>query len=64
MLIVCWLCCANVPSLDLSKLVVEEGAAEEAIIDESKLSNILFNKGLNDKSADNDVVVASPDSLS
>ena len=64
LLVVCWLCCANIPSLDLSKLVVEEGAAEGGIVYESKSSNILFNKGLDDKSANDGAVVASRDSLS
>ena len=46
LLIVRWLCCTNVPSLNLSKLIKEEGAAKGAIADKLKSSNILFNKGL------------------
>ena len=45
-LVVCWLCCSKVPSLDLSKLVVEEGAAKGAIVNKLKSLNMPFNKGL------------------
>ena len=45
-LVFCWLCCTNVPSLNSSNLVVEEGATKGEIVDKLKPSNILFNKGL------------------